>query len=271
MAIIVLLLTGVFVGIISSFFGVGGGILTVPVLYFLYPSLPPQTVIGSSLALIFLNAIINTINFNKIGKMAHKKLLIPMTIGMSLGAIFGGNIASILPPKEIKLIFAGIVLLVAIRTLFSKKQDHSNESFGKNGFKNSDYLKSGITTLLAGIVAGVTGLGGGAVMVPLFIILLRMPFKDISYYSNILMGVGSFFGIVTYIYLGRNTLIELAPWPSFLQLGYLHIGVILTLFIGSGLSSRFGVHMGEKIHPKVTQRLFAALLIFVSLKIFFTA
>ena len=63
MDIIYLIITGMFVGLMSSFFGVGGGSLMMPILFMLYPDIPAQAIIPSSLGVIFLNSLINNYHF----------------------------------------------------------------------------------------------------------------------------------------------------------------------------------------------------------------
>ena len=59
-------------------------------------------------------------------------------------------------------------------------------------------MKTFVVCLLGGLVSGMTGLGGGAVMVPLFISVLKIPLNRVSAYSNIAMGAATFFGVIKF-------------------------------------------------------------------------
>lgn len=262
-----LVITGIFVGIFSSFFGVGGGILIVPTLYTFFDFLPPQVVIATSLSLIFFNSCINTYNFIKSGVRPNFSFLIPVALAMVVGVILGGQLTLILPPKTVKTIFSIFVFAIAIRTLVVKLKAQDDQNWKPNlDFKSR--MISVFVGLFGGAVAGMTGLGGGAVLVPLFITVLHIPFGFISAYSNACMVVGTFAGMLTYV---------LQPTPNFIfsyeilekgQLGFVNFSIVLALFLGSSVSSKFGVKLVKKVDPALSKKLFALLLVIVSIKIF---
>jgi uncharacterized membrane protein YfcA len=262
-----LVVTGLIVGVFSSFFGVGGGILIVPTLYTFFEFLPPQVVIATSLSLIFFNSCINTFNFVKSGIRPNFSFLLPIAFAMIFGVIAGGKMALLLPPKTVKLIFSVFVFGIAIRTLLVKLKDETSSEWKPNtDFKSRSIAI--IVGLIGGVVAGMTGLGGGAVLVPLFITVLHIPFKFISAYSNACMVVGTFAGMMTYL---------IEPTPTFIfnyevlergQIGFVNFSIVAALFIGSSLSSKFGVKLVKKVDPNLSKKLFAVLLIIISIKIF---
>jgi uncharacterized membrane protein YfcA len=186
---------------------------------------------------------------------------------MVVGVVLGGKIALILPAKTVKLIFSLFVFAIALRTLLVKLKADQDEDW-----MPGEDLKSrltGITVgLIGGVVAGMTGLGGGAVLVPLFITVLHIPFKLISAYSNVCMAVGTFAGMMTYLF---------EPTPSFIfnyeilelgQVGFVNFSIVAALFIGSSVSSKLGVSLVKKVDPALSKKLFATLLIIISIKIF---
>ena len=78
------------IGFISSLFGVGGGVIAVPLLFFLFPHFPPQTIIGCSLCSISLNSLINLRNFFHHGIRPNPRILVPILIFSALG-VWGGD------------------------------------------------------------------------------------------------------------------------------------------------------------------------------------
>lgn len=262
-----LIITGLLVGVFSSFFGVGGGILIVPALYTFFEFLPPQVVIATSLSLIFFNSCINTFNFVRSGIRPNFSFILPIAFAMVFGVIVGGKMALLLPPKTVKLIFSVFVFGIAIRTLLVKLKDESTGDWSPK----TD-LKSRVIALfvgaIGGVVAGMTGLGGGAVLVPLFITVLHIPFRFISAYSNACMAIGTLAGMLTYL---------IEPTPTFIfnyeilemgQVGFVNFSIVAALFIGSSFSSKFGVKLVKKVDPTLSKKLFAVLLIIISIKIF---
>ena len=80
----ILLLAGVAVGVISAFFGVGGGVLIMPVLYSEFSFLPAQVAIASSLGLICLNSATNVFNFWRAGKKVDIKFSLFIVVFMGM-------------------------------------------------------------------------------------------------------------------------------------------------------------------------------------------
>lgn len=271
MTIVLLIITGLLVGVISSFFGVGGGIVAVPVLYALFPKLPPQTIIGTSLGMIFLNSILNTFNFYHQGKRALMKIIIPMAFSIALGVLVGGKLTEVLNPKTIKIIFAVIVFLVALKTLFTKIKSIQDGHWTENLNSTPTLIKSFLATFVGGLISGLTGLGGGAIIVPIFITLLHMPFKEVPFYSNILMGVGTALGVTTYMFMVPHTPIQLDPYLDFFLVGYVNWGLVLILFGGAYFTSPLGVKWSQNISQVATKRLFGSLLIIVAIRMIIKA
>lgn len=266
---IYLFLTGLFVGLISSFFGVGGGIIAIPILYFVFPKVPPQVIMTCSMGMIFINSLINIYNFKKKVTLQSPKILFFMMISMGVGVTISSNIAHLLSAQTLKIIFASITFIVALRTAYSVKKKRYRENY-KLFNENNISLKSPLITFLGGIVIGLTGLGGGAVMVPMFIGILKMPYKWIPLYSNLMMGVGTLIGL-------SNSMLR--PYESHfqnnlfthLQVGHANWGIILILCSGAVITSRIGVRYSQRITPLKAKALFATLLFIVSLKIFYSA
>ncbi|WP_417335487.1 sulfite exporter TauE/SafE family protein [Halobacteriovorax marinus] len=267
MLILGLIVTGIFVGLLSTFFGVGGGILIVPTLYTFFSFLPAQVVIATSLTLIFFNSTRNTYNFSKAGVKPNFKFVAPIALAMLIGVIFGGRLALTLDAKTIKLIFSIFVFIIAIRNIFNKNKvaDHNNWS---PKFTFTTISLGTLTGLVGGLISGLTGLGGGAVLIPLFILILDIPFKKLSVHSNACMVVGTFTGMLTYL---------IQPTPTFVfnyrilemgQVGYVNFSIVIALFIGSSLSSKLGVILTQKVSPQVANMLFSILLIVISIKTF---
>ncbi|RLA60381.1 MAG: hypothetical protein DRQ89_12905, partial [Epsilonproteobacteria bacterium] len=169
-----LIIIGNLVGLASSFFGIGGGVIIIPALYSLYGQLPPTTVIGCSLGVIFLSSFLNTYNFVKSGLVISKNLFLLMSLNMAIGVLTGATLSYHLPGATIKTIFGVILIMVAIKTIVFKYPALPDEQ--ALGMTKSVMIKSSLTTLFGGLVAGITGLGGGAVMVPLFLLFLKIPF-----------------------------------------------------------------------------------------------
>lgn len=115
--IIILIVLGVFTGMLSGIVGVGGGIILVPALVYLlgFSQFSAQ---GTSLALImFPVGILSVIQYHKNGYIDFKIVLM-IAIGFILGSFWGSKIALQLPQEIIKKIFASLLLFISIKMLF---------------------------------------------------------------------------------------------------------------------------------------------------------
>ncbi|GEM_PF-482591 len=267
MIFIGLIFTGILVGLLSTFFGVGGGILIVPTLYSLLEFLPPQVVIATSLTLIFFNSSRNTYNFIKAGVKPKYSYLAPIAISMLIGVIIGGKLTLLMDSKTIKLIFSLFVFLIALKTIFNRKPA-LNESEWSPELNTRNVLLGILTGLTGGLISGMTGLGGGAILVPLFIFILQIPFKLLSVNSNACMVVGTFTGMLTYLIQPTPTFVFNYKFLEMGQFGYVNFSIVLALFIGSSISSKIGVNWTQKVSPKLANKLFSVLLLIISIKTF---
>ena len=260
-------LTGVFVGLLSTIFGVGGGIIAVPILYLLFPKISPQLVISSSMGMILINSLINTRNFIKKGKKLALPNLFIFGTGMALGVSIGVYLVNLLNPDLIKMILGIVVLLVAIKMIFGNTQQDTLRNDWKPSTNLNERLKYFISCLVSGLIAGSTGLGGGAILVPIFITALLIPYNWVSFLSNICMGSGAIVGLLLFLSTKTTGPSPLPKVFSSLQFNSVNFGLIILLSSGSILSSRAGVKISEKLDPKLAKRLFATLLLIVSFKI----
>jgi len=262
---IYLILAGLLIGVFAPVFGVGGGIIAVPSIYAVAKNLPAQTVVGCSLFMICINSIINTWKFKKNNVEIKFPIAAVISCAMTIGVILGGKFVLRLDAQTIKLIFASIILLIAIKIIVFKKMENSGlpEVLDKQF-----WIKCVLTGFIGGIVSGLTGLGGGAVLVPLMITLLGLPVNLISPYSQFSMAVGTLFGSLAYFNAQTPTLTsDLAIIQQF-QIGHINVAITAALVIGAMVTSGFGVKISKKLPTKITKKLFAALLSIISLKIF---
>lgn len=265
MSYLLLLLTGLGVGVISAFFGVGGGVLIIPMLYFIFPGISPQTVVASSLGLISINSILNARNFKKDGRTPDKKIFLILTVSFVLGIFLGGHLLNEISELMVKRIFSYVVFIALIRTIFVKNEGHSDTEW-KQHLGKSLFIKLPLIGLIAGTIAGLTGLGGGILLVPAFITILKIPLSLVPMYSNWIMAVGAGIGAVSHAFLESTpqALNELSPF----QVGHVNFAVVVLLFIGASLTSKIGVRLSRQVPKNIAKILFIILLLVIGIKIY---
>jgi uncharacterized protein len=162
---------GAAAGLLAGLFGVGGGLIIVPVLAWTFaaqemdPGVIMHLAIGTSLASIWLTSIMSIRAHQKRGAV-NWALVKQLVAGIVLGAFAGALIAEQLPTHSLKRIFGVFELLVAAQMLFVSRYQAHFELPGKAGM-----------TAAGGVIGGVSaiiGIGGGTLTVP-FLIWCRVP------------------------------------------------------------------------------------------------
>jgi uncharacterized membrane protein YfcA len=116
---ILLAIIGLMAGIFSGTFGVGGAIIVIPALIF-FLGLSQHQAQGTSLAFMIPPVtLMAAINYWKNGYVNWKFALI-LAIMFFIGTYFGSMISFSLPDKILKKMFGGLMLLVALKIIFSK-------------------------------------------------------------------------------------------------------------------------------------------------------
>jgi len=170
--ILSLVLAGLFAGVLAGLLGIGGGTVMVPILLALGYD-PIQAVASSSLAIIVTSSSGSWQNW-RMGYLDFKKVLF-----MGLPAIvtvqFGVIVASNLPDRLLLLAFAALLAL-NIYLVSVRKQLAQRDSDVTTATMNPNLARI-LTGSIAGFMAGLLGIGGGVIMVPLQMALLGDPIK----------------------------------------------------------------------------------------------
>jgi uncharacterized protein len=225
---LILLITGVFSGLLAGLFGIGGGTISVAILLHLGYSYG-QSVATSSLAIV-LTSLSGTIQNWRLGSLQWQRVLL-----LGLPGIFTAFLGVYLvksSPKYLLETAFGCFLLLNIYLTNLKQNLSQKEQVSTLRFH------PGLTRLLtggiAGFLAGVFGIGGGAIMVPLQMIFLR---------ENIKIAIVTSLGVVL--------INSIAACVGHAQAGYiLYIqGIIL------GIGGSLGVQVTTRFLPKLPDQL----------------
>lgn len=111
-------LIGLFSGLVSGLFGVGGGIIMVPAMIF-FMGLPIHIAVGTSLAVIIPTALMGTYKHNSQHNIEWFMALSLAPTAM-LGGLLGAHLTTILSASSLKRAFGGLLLAVGFKLLFFK-------------------------------------------------------------------------------------------------------------------------------------------------------
>ncbi|QLB12456.1 hypothetical protein EV697_101114 [Bisgaardia hudsonensis] len=252
--IIILIICGTLTNLMSALFGIGGGVLMVPVLHTLFPEFPLQMVAATSLTIVIGTSIINLFYFYKQKIQINFKSMLLWSIGMIIGVQIGFEGSFYIPDWSIIAIFVITLSILGIRTLFLNNTLNNNENK-----QNNDTLKGIIFCFLGGSIAGVTGIGGGSIMAPLVAQLTSVKPYQIAAYTNYMMvigGLGSLYGYLTKIpdfYLVNS-------W----QIGYINFSVVVIVVISSFLTSFLSMKIRGILSPEISRKLLGIILFIIA-------
>ncbi|WP_206071056.1 sulfite exporter TauE/SafE family protein [Nodosilinea sp. P-1105] len=245
---VLLALGGIFSGVLAGFLGIGGGVVLVPMLV-AFGYVPVQAVATSSLAILVTSTAGSVQNW-RMGFLSWRRVLLlglPAVITAQVGAFLAGKF---LP--YILLAAFGLLLLVNIYLVELRKQLVNR---GANPTKLLTPLMARLVTGgLAGFLAGLFGVGGGVIMVPLQILLLGEPIKVAIQTS---LGVIVITAISACIGHGAAGNILIAP------------GLILGF--GGLVGVQFSTRFLPKLPDQVVSTLFRSMLGLLSIYIFVQA
>lgn len=106
---------GVFVGSLGGLVGIGGGVVLVPILLYIF-KVPMHTAAGTSLSIVLPMSLIGAISHMQRGNV-DVRLWIFLSIGSMVGAWLGAHLGGMLPGLTLKKIFAFILLAISLNTL----------------------------------------------------------------------------------------------------------------------------------------------------------
>ena len=174
---VALALLGLTAGFASSFLGIGGGLIIVPVLLVAF-HYRLKTAVGTSLAAIVLISAVGVLTEALVKRQnIHWGMGAVLTIGSLLGSWLGGRVLTRVPETPLRLLYTGFLALAAYRMFVSAA---ATEGTGLFSAADHPALGAGLA-ILAGVLGGLSsvffGIGGGIVMVPaLSLLFTEFPF-----------------------------------------------------------------------------------------------
>jgi len=163
-----LILVGIFIGTMSGFFGVGGGMILVPILLVL--GFDIKVAIGISIIqMVFSSLLGSYLNYKKGSLLVGEGIFVGL--GGFIGGYIGAYVTEYIPDTVLQFLFFGLLLFALFRLFFSK--NHEDDSQTKSLSKTLLF----IIGLIIGIFAITLGIGGSIILTPLLVGLLHYPIK----------------------------------------------------------------------------------------------
>ena len=225
---------GVFAGVLAGILGIGGGFIIVSLMIALgYPF--TQAIATSSLVIIMSSSAGSYYNW-KMGYLNLTRIVyiaIPAIIFAPLGAYVTGEV-----PEYILLVVFASFMLVNIGLIQLKKKIANRKLEAESTF--NPILARVLTGGIAGFLAGLLGIGGGAIMVPLQMLLLN---------ENIKVAVRTSLGVIV------------AATISSCVLHFTKGNVLFVPGLILGISGMIGSQIGTRMLPKLSTSLVSRMFI----------
>lgn len=243
---ITLLLISVAVGLVGSLIGLGGAAILTPIL--VLAGIPVKEAVACGMVVIIATSSGSAASFVK-QRIANIKLAMYLEMFTIIGAIVGATITTIIAPVFLYFLFAGFLLtsFINFRGSFKEqykppeKQDRISKWLGLEGsyydqstkkvikYKSTNSLLGGAGMFVAGLAAGMLGIGAGAFKVIVHEKVLKVPSKVSSATSNFIIGMTALAGASVYLFSGLMNLTLMAPMA---------VGVTVGAVIGGRLLNR---------------------------------
>lgn len=254
---IIYLFCGTLIGFLAGLLGIGGGILIIPVLLFLFKlqaipaSIAMHLAVGTSLAAVVISSASSVFAHAKKGAVLFP-LVKQCAPGCVLGGIFGVLIATQIHSVYLERIFGLFLVVAALNILFRVEPTTTREMpRGRFLFTSS---------VILGILGGLLGVGGGIFMIPFF------QWCGLSMRNSIATAAACIFSLaavatIGYILFGLSAT-DLPRWST----GFLYWPAFLGISLTSAIFAPFGVRAAHAMPTHLLRKIFALLLFLVAAK-----
>lgn len=240
-----------FVGsFISGMVGIGGAIINFPLLLYVPALLGVAQFtsyeVSGITAIQVLFATIGGVWAYRKGGYLNKVIIGYMGISILIGSFIGAFLSSHMPESAINVVYGVLALIAAVMMLIPNKAPENSQ------FRIEKFNKwlAATLALLVGVGAGIVGAGGAFILVPIMLLLLKVPTR---------MTIASSLAITLISSIGATT-------------GKIFTGQILfvpaaIMIVASLIASPLGANVGKKINTKILQWILAILILATAIKV----
>lgn len=247
-----------FSGVLAGLFGIGGGMVIVPVLVFLFTAhgLPTDLVmimaIATSLATIILTASSSVLAHHRLGSVLWDKVF-RLAPGIMLGAILGAVVADYIHAELLRIIFIVFLLYVGTQMALETKLKTGEANYSKL----IDFWVAGAI----GLISSLVGIGGGTLTVP-YLAHCRYPMRNAVASASACGLPIAVAGTLSYMVLGMNAA-NLPAW----SFGYVYLPAFFGVSLGSIFTAPIGANLAHKLPAQQLKRYFSVLIFILAIKL----
>ncbi len=212
--LLVSLFLGIIVGVVSSLFGIGGGIFIVPLLPS-FLSMSSHQAIATSLASVFMVTFLNTISFSR-EKLVNWRTGLLLGVPSGVMAFFSGPWAAAAGELALRAFFLGILVFLLLMTFLRRNLTPAQgEELSISIIKK---VSATVCALGAGFISAFTGIGAGVILSPIMFNLKMVRPRELVPTTNLSTMLTTFSGTLSYAMIETREQTTLIDKPIALSL-----------------------------------------------------
>ena len=254
------LLLGAFAGLLAGLFGIGGGLIIVPVLVVSFramgfePEIITHLALGTSLPTMIFTGL-STLRTHQQAGAVDWVMIRRLGAGMLIGAWLGGMTANLLTASTLNTIIACFCWIMALQMGLNLKPKAERHLPGPLG--------TGIAGTLIGWLSALFGIGGGSLTVP-YLSWNSVPMRQAIAASAACSIPIAVAGSLSYLYAGWGHS-DLPQW----SVGFIYLPALLGIVLTSTQFARVGAKLTHRMPAKRLKQAFAVLMVLVGSKFMF--
>lgn len=252
---------GAFAGLMSGILGIGGGVVVVPGLVFVFQhgqfipgDITMHVAAGSSLAVMIITSQASLRAHIKLGEVLWD-IYNKLWPGIVIGTIFGALIATLIPTYWLKIIFAVFLLSIAVKMLMDLQVTHPSR-FPANWVNR-------LVSFFIGLKSGLLGVGGGVLVIP-YLTYCGVDVRKIAAVSNLCTLTVAVVGTVVFMLTGQHDMSSIAY-----STGYVYWPAVLGVAIPSSIIAPLGAKLNYIVPVQQLKYGFIVILIVTAMKMLF--
>ena len=256
MELIIYLLIGAIAGFTAGLFGVGGGLIIVPILYIVFTQMNydanviMHVAVGTSLATIIVTSISSVMAHHKKGAVLWQ-VFRNLAPGLVLGSFMGAGIADLMSGQHLQLVIGVFAVWMAYKMF---RGAHALVDANR-------HLPSPPLQFVAGggigVASAIFGIGGGSLTVPYLnrhgVVMQKAVATSAACGLPIAVA-----GALGFMWFGAKEQIDV---PN--TIGYVHIYAFLGISVMSFITAKFGAKVAHRLSPAMLKKCFAGLMVVV--------
>ena len=253
--------SAVVTGFMAGFFGIGGGLIMVPILFYLFSfagiekTFVMHLALGTSFSIIIPTSIISTMTHMKF-KAVDFNIVKTFGVFVAIGVVFGTVFAVSLKTSSLVLFFSIMTMLFSIYFLSTKEEINPKP-------RKINLIYRVICGFLSGFLSAPMGIGGGVFNTPIF--------KMFGYPINVAIGTSAAIGFLIAL-IGAVGFAISGTYLNInvpLSLGFINIPTFLIFIPITTFMAKIGAETVHKFNKRLIGRIFGIYLFIVACKLFY--